>query len=83
MSVSDQQLRAAVDAVFDKFDTDKSGSLDPNEVHNLINAALGHCGKQAISKEQCDQFVQAVDKDGNGKIEKMELYNIFKQALGC
>ena len=51
MSVSEQDLKNAVDAVFDKFDTDKSESLDPSEVHNLINAALGHCNKQPISKE--------------------------------
>ena len=50
MSVSDQDLRNAVDAVFAKYDTDNSGSLDPKEVHNLINDALGHCNKQPISK---------------------------------
>ena len=42
MSYSDQQLRDAVDAVFVQFDTDHSGSLDPTEVGNLINAALKH-----------------------------------------
>jgi hypothetical protein len=42
MPYTDQQLRDAVDAVFDAFDTDKSNSLDPNEVSNLINAALKH-----------------------------------------
>ena len=83
MSVSDQQLRNAVDAVFDKFDADKSGSLDSHEVHNLINAALAHCNKQPITQAQCDQFVKAVDQDGNQKIEKLELYKVFKQAMGC
>jgi hypothetical protein len=42
MSYSDQQLRDAVDAVFNKYDTDKSNSLDANEVCNLINDALAH-----------------------------------------
>lgn len=40
MSYSDQQLREAVDAVFNQFDTDKSGTLEANEVSSLINAAL-------------------------------------------
>jgi len=42
MSYSDQQVRNAVDAVFSKYDTDKSNSLDINEVTNLINDALKH-----------------------------------------
>jgi len=44
MGYSDQELKAAVDAVFDQFDTDKSFSLDRNEVVNLINAALAQMG---------------------------------------
>lgn len=82
MSYSDEQLRQAVDAVFDKFDTDHSGSLDPQEVHKLINAALSHCGKPEISQEKCMDFIAQVDSSGNRKIEKMELYVIFKKALG-
>ena len=37
---TDDQIKAAVDAVFDKFDTDKSHSLDESETLNLINEAL-------------------------------------------
>lgn len=44
MSYTDQQLREAVDAVFEKFDTDGSHTLDRNEVCNLINAALKQMG---------------------------------------
>ena len=81
MSLSDQQLRDAVDAVFDAFDKDKSGALDPPEVFNLINAALQHCGKPQITQDQCNEFVKAVDTSNDGKIQKMELYTIFKKAL--
>lgn len=45
MSYSDNDLRAAVDAVFDTYDKDKSGSLDTNEVTNLINDALKQLGQ--------------------------------------
>jgi len=37
---TDDQIKAAVDAVFEKFDTDKNFSLDENETLNLINEAL-------------------------------------------
>jgi Ca2+-binding EF-hand superfamily protein len=74
MSYSDQQLRDAVDAVFNQFDADKSGYLDSNEVANLINAAFTHmkAGKK-VSQDDVDQFIKAVDTSGDGKIQKPEL----------
>ncbi len=82
MSYTDQQLRDAVDAVFAKFDTDNSNSLDANEVGSLINAALKHmnAGRQ-VSPQEVDGFVKAVDKSGDGKIQKPELFEIFKKVL--
>ena len=80
MSYSDADLRAAVDAVFDAFDKDKSGFLEPPEVHNLINAALQHMGKPQITQEQTMGFIKEVDTSKDGRIEKRELYDIFKRA---
>ena len=40
MSYSEQDLKRAVDAVFNSYDTDKSGTLEAQEVANLINDAL-------------------------------------------
>lgn len=45
MSYSDDDLRNAVNAVFDAYDKDKSGTLEVNEVRNLINDALKHMGQ--------------------------------------
>jgi Ca2+-binding EF-hand superfamily protein len=42
MSYSDNDLRAAVDKVFDVYDADKSGTLEASEVTKLINDALKH-----------------------------------------
>ena len=81
MGYSDADLRAAVDAVFDQFDTDKSNSLDRNEVLNLINAALNHmnAGRQA-TQEEVNGLIQAVDSNSDGKITKPELFEIFKKV---
>ena len=82
MSYSDQQLRDAVDAVFGQFDKDNSGSLDQQEVFNLIQAALSKLGSnQQVNQQQVQQFIQAVDKSGDGKIQKPELFEIFKKVL--
>lgn len=82
MSYSDQQLREAVDAVFNQFDTDHSNSLDATEVANLINAALSHMkATKKVSQEEINHFVKAVDSSGDGKIQKPELFEIFKKVL--
>ncbi len=82
MSYSDQQLREAVDAVFGKYDTDHSNSLESAEVLNLINDALNHMkANRQVTQQEVGQFVQAVDKSGDGKIQKAELFEIFKKVL--
>ena len=81
MPYTDDQLRQAVDAVFNQFDADKSGFLDSNEVMALINTALQHmkANRQASQKEVND-LVTAVDKNGDGKIAKPELFEIFERV---
>ena len=82
MSYSDQQIRDAVDAVFKQFDTDNSNSLDQQEVFNLINAALKHMNaNRQVSQDEVNKFIKAVDSSGDGKIQKPELFEIFKRVL--
>ncbi len=82
MVYTDDQLRQAVDAVFGKYDTDKSNTLEATEVFNLINDALKHMNaNRQVTQPEVNQFVQAVDKSGDGKIQKAELFEIFKQVL--
>lgn len=45
MSYSDDELRNAVNAVFDAYDKDKSGTLEAGEITQLINDALKHMGQ--------------------------------------
>ena len=82
MSYSDDDLRNAVNAVFDAYDKDKSGTLEVNEVRNLINDALKHMGQnREVTKAEVEQFVAAVDKNSDGKIAKPELFEIFKKVI--
>ena len=82
MSYSDDDLRNAVNAVFDAYDKDKSGTLESEEVRSLINDALKHMGQnREVTKAEVDQFVSAVDKNSDGKIAKPELFEIFKKVI--
>ena len=82
MSYSDDDLRNAVNAVFDAYDKDKSGTLEVDEVRLLINDALKHMGQnREVTKAEVDQFDAAVDKNSDGKIAKPELFEIFKKVI--
>lgn len=75
MSYSEDNLKQAVNAVFDAYDTDKSGTLETGEVKNLINDALKHMGQpRQVTDNEVKQFVSAVDKNSDGKIAKTELF---------
>ena len=42
---SDDQLRQAIDAIFSKYDKDKSGTLEGDEIFSLINDAFKGLGR--------------------------------------
>lgn len=68
---SDDQLRQAIDAIFSKYDTDKSGTLEGNEIYNLINDAFKSLGRnRTVQPTEVDQFIKAIDKNGDAKISK-------------
>lgn len=80
MSYSDQQLRDAIDAVFSIYDTDKSQTLEFAEVKKLINDAYKKLkNNREVTDEEVKKFGQQVDINADGKITKMELFNIFKK----
>lgn len=72
---TDDQLRQAIDAIFNKYDTDRSGTLEGNEVYNLISDAFKSLGRnKEVSEQEVQQFITAIDKNGDGKIAKPELF---------
>jgi Ca2+-binding EF-hand superfamily protein len=73
---TDQQLEDAINAVFGKYDVDKSDSLDFGEVKNLITDAFSKLNEEDVKK-----FAMAVDKNSDGKITRAELFAIFKQII--
>lgn len=79
---SDDQLRQAIDAIFNKYDTDKSGTLQGNEIFLLINDAFKSLGRNRdVKSDEVNQFVKAIDKNGDGKISKAELFEILKKLI--
>lgn len=79
---TDDQLRQAIDAIFNKYDDDKSGTLEGKEISNLINDAFKSLGRnREVKGDEVGQFVKAIDKNGDGKISKAELFEILKKLI--
>ena len=79
---SDDQLRQAIDAIFNIYDTDKPGTRQGNESFLLINDAFKSLGRNRdVKSEEVTQFVKAIDKNGDGKISKNELFEILKKII--
>jgi len=79
---SDDQLRQAIDAIFNKYDTDNSGTLEDTEIFNLINDAFKSLGRnKQVTQQEVRQFIAAIDKNGDGKIAKPELFEILKKLI--
>lgn len=71
MKPTDGQLKAAINAIFTKYDTDHSGTLEGKEVYDLIKDAFKSLGREKeVSQNEVNQFIAAIDKNGDGKIAK-------------
>lgn len=79
---NDDQLRQAIDSIFCKYDTDKSGTLEGNEIGCLINDAFKSLGRNREAKnEEVSKFLKVIDENGDGKVSKDELFDILKKLL--
>lgn len=82
MSYNEADLRKAVDAVFNSYDADKSGTLEAQEVASLINDALKQMQQtRKVTQAEVDQFISSVDSNNDKKINKEELFEIFKKVV--
>jgi Ca2+-binding EF-hand superfamily protein len=76
-SVTDDQLRLIVDKIFDKYDKDKSFTLDVGELKQVLLDTMG----SKTTEDQVNQFLKAIDSNNDGKVTKMELFNIIKKFI--
>lgn len=76
--LTDEQVKEAL-IMFDKFDTDKSGSIDKNELQKLLETTL----KQQIAPKLYDRYVtsqlNSTDKSGDGLIQFEEFLVLYEK----
>ncbi len=76
--ITKNQLLDAIDRIFEEYDKDQNGSLDKEELINLIRSSLGQVN---ISAKDLNEFFVKVDSDGNTMIEREELYLFYIRYL--
>ncbi|GJY15043.1 probable calcium-binding protein CML20 [Tanacetum coccineum] len=72
-----QQVKQEMKEAFELFDTDGNGTIDAKELSNAMRA-LGF----EMTKEQLDQMIADVDRDGSGAIDFDEFVYMMSDKIG-
>jgi Ca2+-binding EF-hand superfamily protein len=75
-------IRDMVDVIYNKYDTNGSASLDANEIYNLIKDCLANMkSNEKVNQTEIEEFITAVDKSGDRKVQKEEFIEAIKKLL--
>jgi hypothetical protein len=78
------EIREAEDA-FGRYDTDRSGTIDRNELKPLLRAVFGNRMNENLMDRYAAGHFQSADRDKSGQIdfgEFLDLYSKLKQVCG-
>ena len=82
MNIPDNVLRQYIDQIFDRYDRDRSGTLESFELANFFNDVFAMMGDpRRINQQQATQALMAIDQNNDGRANKMELFNAFKRVI--
>jgi len=71
----EESFEDMANALFDKFDSDKSGHIDATEVRGIF-----HELKLTISEDEVDALIVTYDDDKSGMLEKAEFMKMAQEA---
>ena len=61
---------------------DKSGTLEGQEVYKMVSDSFRNIGKERdANSNELKNFLTIIDKNGDGRIQKDELFDILNKAL--
>jgi Ca2+-binding EF-hand superfamily protein len=78
----EQRIQQAVEFVFTKYDTDKSGYLEENELKEVLAAVFAKMGVQRpVEEKDVKKMLLALDTNKDGQICREELRILVEQCL--
>ena len=75
----DEKLQEAVEDIFIIYDVDDSKTLELDEAKNFFSDLFEQMGEK-IPDNAHEIILNSIDKNGDGKLSKKELYMILKEA---
>lgn len=78
-SITDQEIRKAVDDVFMNYDKDKSGYLDCKELRQVIqDVFMGKEKDREVTDNDLTTVLKTMDRNKDGKVSRDELFVVIK-----
>jgi len=72
------RVNSTLDDVYRKYDKDGSGGLDHEETRNFLNDMMKR-NNQTVSEGELNNFIQQVDKNRDGSLQKDEIFDLYKR----
>ena len=70
--IDDNTLRGYIDTVFARYDRDRSGTLDPQELAGFFNDLFQMTGNPTrINQMQAMQAIRMIDSNSDGRANKI------------
>ena len=80
LTPEEEKILAAVDNMWDNYDTDKSGFLDKKEVRKMVVDGITAEGWETmLTEEEHDEVFKLYDKNGSGLIARKEMVHFIKE----
>ena len=74
--MADGFCRQYVDTIFSKYDGDNSNVLDRREIKAWMRSAINNNPlHKRLTKKEFNRFLADADTNGDGKLDRWEIYN--------
>ena len=80
---NDKKFTDVAKAAFDSVDTDKSGTIDSQELEKVMVQIAGDMGADPPSSEEIIEVLNHLDSDKSGIIDFQEFKIFIREVLEC
>lgn len=80
-AMDDEEIKQSVDSIFQRFDRDKNDTLDIREAQDMLVNAFVTVNRSQSTPENIQKFMQNADKNGDGRISRVELFLLLKKKI--
>jgi Ca2+-binding EF-hand superfamily protein len=82
-AIKDEILKSYIEQIFSRYDSNTSGTLNPNEMTGFFNDLFKSLNiPLVLSAQQSLEAIKAVYPAYNGTVNRDELFTAFKVLLG-